>query len=74
MKMKFNKNGGIRPSKEPILNDALLECWKECLKWSDFDELREEVDRFNKTSNHIKRGIAVSATRMGLASPGPNEQ
>ncbi|KAK6027535.1 hypothetical protein OSTOST_06432, partial [Ostertagia ostertagi] len=47
MKMKFNKNGGIRPSKEPILNDALLECWEECLKWSDFDELREEVDRFN---------------------------
>ncbi|PIO66053.1 aldehyde oxidase and xanthine dehydrogenase, a/b hammerhead domain protein [Teladorsagia circumcincta] len=74
MKMNFNKNGGVRLSKEPIINDALLECWKECMKWSDFDELREEVDRFNKTSNHIKRGIAMSATRMGLAPPAANEQ
>ncbi|KAK5981279.1 hypothetical protein GCK32_012761 [Trichostrongylus colubriformis] len=74
MEMNFNRSGGVRLSMEPILNDALLECWNECLQWSDFDERRKEVDLFNKTSKNTKRGIAMSATRMGLSHPGPYEQ
>ncbi|KAK5981366.1 hypothetical protein GCK32_018315, partial [Trichostrongylus colubriformis] len=51
MEMNFNRSGGVRLSMEPILNDALLECWNECLQWSDFDERRKEVDLFNKLVN-----------------------
>uniref|UniRef100_A0A158QP00 Ald_Xan_dh_C domain-containing protein n=1 Tax=Haemonchus placei TaxID=6290 RepID=A0A158QP00_HAEPC len=74
MEKNFKKSGEIRFSKEPILNDALLDCWKECMQWSDFKKRREEVDSFNKKSEHIKRGIAMAATRMGLTHPGPLEQ
>ncbi|KAK6033828.1 hypothetical protein COOONC_28665 [Cooperia oncophora] len=70
MKMNFNRSGGLRLLKDTIPNDALLECWKECMNWSEFDELREEIDRFNKTSENVKRGIAMSATRMGIGHPG----
>uniref|UniRef100_A0A7I4Z3C4 Xanthine dehydrogenase n=1 Tax=Haemonchus contortus TaxID=6289 RepID=A0A7I4Z3C4_HAECO len=74
MEKNFKKSGEIRFCKELILNDALLDCWKECMQWSDFKKRREEVDSFNKESEHIKRGIAMAATRMGLTHPGPLEQ
>ncbi|XGW33143.1 hypothetical protein V3C99_017550 [Haemonchus contortus] len=74
MEMNFNKGGGVRLSGEPIPNDALLECWDECLQFSEFDRIRKDVNRFNATSKNVKLGIALSATRMGLAHPGANEQ
>ncbi|VDP32700.1 unnamed protein product [Heligmosomoides polygyrus] len=58
----------------PILNDALLDCWKECLALSEFIKRRDEVDHFNKSSKSIKRGIAMGATRMGLTHSGAYEQ
>ncbi|PIO66354.1 aldehyde oxidase and xanthine dehydrogenase, molybdopterin binding domain protein [Teladorsagia circumcincta] len=64
----------MRLNKEVILNDALIDCWKECLQWSEFEKKRNEVDQFNKTSKYIKQGIAMGATRMGLTHPGPYEQ
>ncbi|PIO61036.1 FAD binding domain in molybdopterin dehydrogenase, partial [Teladorsagia circumcincta] len=47
MEMNFNKSGSVRLNKEVILNDALIDCWKECLQWSEFEKKRNEVDQFN---------------------------
>lgn len=74
MEMNFNKSGDTELLGYPILNDALLDCWKECLALSEFIKRRDEVDHFNKSSKSIKRGIAMGATRMGLTHSGAYEQ
>ncbi|KAK5974593.1 Aldehyde oxidase and xanthine dehydrogenase molybdopterin binding domain protein [Trichostrongylus colubriformis] len=73
MEMNFNMSGGVRLSKQVIPKDALLECWNECLQWSKFEKVRNEVDCFNKTSKDMKRGIAMSAVRMGVNQTGSAE-
>ncbi|KIH53243.1 aldehyde oxidase and xanthine dehydrogenase, molybdopterin binding domain protein [Ancylostoma duodenale] len=72
--MNFNPSGGTCLLGNEILNDNLLDCWRECLKLSDFSRQREEVDEFNKNSVNIKRGIAMGTTRMGMTHAGPYEQ
>ncbi|EYB83683.1 hypothetical protein Y032_0331g2725 [Ancylostoma ceylanicum] len=46
--MNFNPSGGTCLLGNKILNDNLLDCWRECLRLSDFSRQREEVDEFNK--------------------------
>lgn len=60
-----NYLGGI------IHSDALVECWEYCTKWSDFDQRKLQVQKFNKNSKTVKRGIAMSSVRFGLPHPGP---
>ncbi|RCN53530.1 aldehyde oxidase and xanthine dehydrogenase, molybdopterin binding domain protein [Ancylostoma caninum] len=72
--MNFNPSGSRCLLGNEILNDNLLDCWRECLKLSNFNRQREEVDEFNKNSVNIKRGIAMGTTRMGLTHAGPYEQ
>ncbi|KAK6766620.1 hypothetical protein RB195_026104 [Necator americanus] len=72
--INMNPAGGKCLFGYEILNDNLLDCWRECMKMSEFRRQKEEVDKFNKNSEHIKRGIAMGTTRMGLTHAGPYEQ
>ncbi|CAJ0608812.1 unnamed protein product [Cylicocyclus nassatus] len=72
--MNFNRVGGTALLGYEIINDNLLDCWKECLKLSAFQEKRDEVDEFNKKSTNIKRGIALGTTRYALTHAGSAEQ
>lgn len=72
MEMNFNKSGDTELLGYPILNDALLDCWKECLALSEFTKRRDEVDHFNKfvvfdefrfvwiRTNHISSELILS--------------
>lgn len=51
--MNFNPAGATCLLGNKILNDNLLDCWRECLKLSDFSKQREEVDDFNKYVGNV---------------------
>ncbi|EFO87051.1 hypothetical protein CRE_19396 [Caenorhabditis remanei] len=68
--LNFAREGETRYLEDRILNDALLECWDYCMKWSEFEKRKRKIEQFNRTSPMVKRGIAMSCVRHGLPLPG----
>ncbi|CAP36505.1 Protein CBG19218 [Caenorhabditis briggsae] len=70
-KLNFALQGDHRFMGGKIHNDALGECWEYCTNWSEFEKRKRKIAEFNRTSEIVKRGIAMSSVRFGLPHPGP---
>ncbi|CAO4380409.1 unnamed protein product [Caenorhabditis nigoni] len=70
-KLNFALQGDHRFMGGKIHNDALGECWEYCTNWSEFEKRKIKIEEFNRSSELVKRGIAMSSVRFGLPHPGP---
>ncbi|TKR80121.1 hypothetical protein L596_014247 [Steinernema carpocapsae] len=66
--------GYKRLNGDVIINDHLIDCWKQCKEWSRHAVLKKEVEEFNENSKYVKRGLALTSCRFGLTHPGLTEQ
>jgi xanthine dehydrogenase large subunit len=41
--------------------------WTELKQSSDFDARRDEVDRFNASHSHVRRGLAITPVKFGIS-------
>lgn len=48
-------------------SDRMFNIWSELLDSSDFDARRAEIDAFNASSPHVKRGIAITPVKFGIS-------
>ncbi|KAE9552511.1 hypothetical protein FO519_004291, partial [Halicephalobus sp. NKZ332] len=64
--MNFFEEGDLKADGTEIIFDNLRLCWNECKKFSDFENLKNEVKEFNKSSKFLKRGICLVPTRFGV--------
>ena len=57
----MSKDGDrIHMANKLITGSMLPDCWKECLKTSNYMEKRESIEEFNKNSTSArKRGISI---------------
>jgi len=49
-----------------MTNFFLPACWKEVLKQSMFDKRKREVDTFNRSNKHLKRGLSLEPWKFGI--------
>ena len=61
------KDGQTTHYNQPIEGDSLERCLLECLKFSEYEKTRAELNEFNAKNKWKKRGIAVIPTMYGLA-------
>ncbi|CAJ0938256.1 unnamed protein product, partial [Mesorhabditis belari] len=71
--LNFARVGDIAWAGSAIRNDGMLECWEECKRLAEWEKVQREVEQFNNTSPHIKRGVAMATTRFGMPHAGPLE-
>ena len=54
-----------------VESDSLERCWVECLKQSDYERQKAEIQQFNARNRWKKRGIAAIPTMYGIAFTAP---
>ncbi|XP_038073117.1 xanthine dehydrogenase/oxidase-like [Patiria miniata] len=67
--LNFYKEGDRTYFGTELKNCNVDRCWTECLKKSDFERRRRDVDQFNSENRWRKRGIAITPTKYGIAFP-----
>lgn len=48
-------------------SDRMTNIWEELAVTSNYDARRAEIDEFNATSPHIKRGLAITPVKFGIS-------
>src|SRR5699024_339886 len=48
-------------------SERMHNIWNELLHSSDYDSRQADVDRFNASSPHIKRGLAITPVKFGIS-------
>ncbi|XP_033106622.1 xanthine dehydrogenase/oxidase-like [Anneissia japonica] len=61
------KEGDLTHFNQKLVDFNLKRCWDECLKSSEYDKRRIEVEKFNKANRWKKRGICAVPTKFGIA-------
>ncbi|ESO84677.1 hypothetical protein LOTGIDRAFT_131803 [Lottia gigantea] len=65
--LNFYKEGERTPGNQ-IIEICLIEnCWKECLKTSDYYNRKKQIDQFNSENRWRKRGISIVPMCLGSA-------
>lgn len=67
LKNMYNFLGEITHFNQPIENCTLRKCWEECLKMSEFDKRKAEIEDFNSKNKYKKRGICILPVKFGIA-------
>ncbi|XP_059141271.1 xanthine dehydrogenase-like, partial [Physella acuta] len=67
--INFYKQGDQVAYGQVIEKSHLLDCWGECKIFSNYDELKTNVEKFNKSNTNKKRGIALSPLTYGIGYP-----
>jgi xanthine dehydrogenase/oxidase len=77
-KMDVNKIKFVNLSKEndmphygntPLKGVTLGECWKECLKLSNFEAKKKAIAEFNAQNKVLKRGITLTPIKFTVSVP-----
>ena len=50
-----------------IEENALERCWNECLKQSQYEQSRQDVNEFNVRNKWKKRGVCIIPTMFGIS-------
>lgn len=51
----------------PAQSERMPEIWDRLLTSSEYAARRSEIDRFNQTSEHVKRGLAITPVKFGIS-------
>ncbi len=65
--LNFIKKGQLTHCNQVIESTSMIDCWSECLKQSQFHEIKEELKKFNAENKWKKRGISIIPTNFGIA-------
>ena len=52
---------------QPVIDNHLQELWSQLLRDSDFAARRREIDAFNASHPHSKRGLAITPVKFGIS-------
>lgn len=64
----FYREGDETHYGQPVRDAARIErIWSALLRSSSYDTRRAEIERFNATSPHAKRGIAITPVKFGIS-------
>ncbi|XP_037076844.1 xanthine dehydrogenase/oxidase-like [Pollicipes pollicipes] len=54
-------------TRQPVLHVTLERCLDECIRRSEYQQAKEEVEKFNSSNRWKKRGLAVIPNKYGIA-------
>ncbi|XP_071078978.1 xanthine dehydrogenase/oxidase-like [Haliotis cracherodii] len=60
------KEGDVTPFNLPLTKCNIRRCWEECIKQSQYDRRRKEVDLHNSENRWKKKGLAVTPVTFGI--------
>lgn len=60
------KDGDITPFGTEVKNCTLPEIWKNCRSEAQYEERLKQVQQFNRENKWKKRGLSMTATKMGI--------
>ena len=52
---------------QPVVDNHLDALWAAWLESSDYSRRRSEIDAFNATNEHVKRGLAITPVKFGIS-------
>ncbi|KAI4462156.1 xanthine dehydrogenase [Holotrichia oblita] len=50
-----------------VENCTLQQCWKECIRSSDYDNRKAKIEEYNAKNRYKKRGISIVPTMFGIS-------
>jgi xanthine dehydrogenase large subunit len=64
----FYRNGQSTPYGQPVRHPERLEAvWEQTISTGDMPARLREVERFNATHEHVKRGLAITPVKFGIS-------
>jgi xanthine dehydrogenase large subunit len=64
----FYREGGVTPYGQTVRDpDRVQRIWDELKKSSEFDSRWREIEEFNSTHEHTKRGLAFTPVKFGIS-------
>lgn len=65
-KMNLYKEGDVTPYGQTLTDLTLTRCWEEAIRNSGYTERVKEINEFNKSNKHVKRGLSVVPVKYGI--------
>ncbi|UXI68671.1 xanthine dehydrogenase molybdopterin binding subunit [Tahibacter amnicola] len=55
------------PYGQPVVDNHLPQLWAQLRRDSHFDQRRRQIDEFNRSHAHVRRGLAITPVKFGIS-------